>query len=440
MALFNGNGKADAQSESSEKSTDYYFQYYASLQNQANMIQDFSRTQAYRRAILGNTIPAFQDKLVIDIGAGSGILSYFAAKAGAKKVLAVEASGMASKIEVLLQHAERTGSNPHLNGRVEVINGKVEDEKVQARALAYGKVDTIISEPIGVMLYHERMVESYLLARDLFLKPGGSLYPSAGSLYFAPFSDEALFLETEAKASFFNQTLFGTDFTPLSELSKQEAFEQPIVGLINPTTLVASEICPQTFDFYTLTNEELQDFTLDLDWYMPKTCLIHGIASWFDLNFAPPRGTQASSDPVNDNLHRQWDEAASPTGIWAYDTSMNPAELPPPPSDGLAVTLDTGPFANRTHWQQCRLLLSEPLAVNRGQRVVGSIRFRTNNNRSYDLDLEIRVVAEGSQPDQHVDLPNTKRTGRFDLGKQTYNYSYNPDAAVGAISGIMNGM
>lgn len=81
-----------------------------------------------------------------------------------------------------------------------------------------------------------------------------------------------------SQASFFNQTLFGTDFTPLSELSKQEAFEQPIVGLINPTTLVASEICPQTFDFYTLTNEELQDFTLDLDWYMPKTCLIHGVS------------------------------------------------------------------------------------------------------------------------------------------------------------------
>lgn len=44
-------------------------------------------------------------------------------------------------------------------------------------------------------------VESYLLARDLFLKPGGSLYPSAGSLYFAPFSDESLFLETEAKVN-----------------------------------------------------------------------------------------------------------------------------------------------------------------------------------------------------------------------------------------------
>lgn len=34
------------------------------------MIQDFSRTQAYRRAILGNAIPAFENKIVIDIGAG----------------------------------------------------------------------------------------------------------------------------------------------------------------------------------------------------------------------------------------------------------------------------------------------------------------------------------------------------------------------------------
>ncbi|KAJ9105948.1 hypothetical protein QFC19_003282 [Naganishia cerealis] len=365
------HGKVQQEAEpSTEKSTDYYFQYYASLQNQANMISDFSRTQAYRRAILGNAIPAFQDKLVIDIGAGSGILSYFAAqlprfrleqkkslpsrhlewRARSKLWVKSLLSGRGINLKIifqLLRHAETTGTNPHLRGRVEVINGKVEDVNVQKRAMESGKVDTIISEPIGVMLFHERMVESYLLARDLFLKPGGSLSPSAGSLYFAPFSDESLFLETEAKASFFNQTLFGTDFTALAELSKQEAFEQPIVGLINPATIVAPEICPQIFDFYTLTVEQLQEFTIDLDWYMPKTCLVHGIASWFDLNFAPPPGTQKATDPVNENLHRQWDEMAAPQGIWAYDTSMNPAELPPPPTDGLELTLDTGPYGKR---------------------------------------------------------------------------------------------
>lgn len=42
------------------------------------------------------------------------------------------------------------------------------------------KVDTIVSEPIGVLLVHERMIESFIEARDKFLKPGGSMFPSSG--------------------------------------------------------------------------------------------------------------------------------------------------------------------------------------------------------------------------------------------------------------------
>lgn len=96
----------------------------------------------------------------------------------------------------------------------------VEDSKTQEKVLRTGKVDTIVSEPIGVMLLHERMVESFLVARDSFLKPGGTLIPSSGDLFFAPFEDKGLFDETDAKvgagygctdiqALFFKQTLFG---------------------------------------------------------------------------------------------------------------------------------------------------------------------------------------------------------------------------------------
>lgn len=42
------------------------------------------------------------------------------------------------------------------------MRGMVEDKKVQADVLASGKVDTIISEPIGVMLLHERMVRAWV--------------------------------------------------------------------------------------------------------------------------------------------------------------------------------------------------------------------------------------------------------------------------------------
>jgi type I protein arginine methyltransferase len=59
------------------------------------MLQDNVRTSMYQAAILGNGHSMFKDKLVMDVGAGSGILSFFAVQAGASKVYAIEASGMA---------------------------------------------------------------------------------------------------------------------------------------------------------------------------------------------------------------------------------------------------------------------------------------------------------------------------------------------------------
>jgi len=45
-----------------------------------------------------------------------------------------------------------------MKNRIRIVKGMVEDPNVQKEVLRTGKVDTIISEPIGVMLFHERMV------------------------------------------------------------------------------------------------------------------------------------------------------------------------------------------------------------------------------------------------------------------------------------------
>eukprot|EP00350_Pseudokeronopsis_sp_OXSARD2_P006754 CAMPEP_0170566224 /NCGR_PEP_ID=MMETSP0211-20121228/79699_1 /TAXON_ID=311385 /ORGANISM="Pseudokeronopsis sp., Strain OXSARD2" /LENGTH=62 /DNA_ID=CAMNT_0010887329 /DNA_START=107 /DNA_END=295 /DNA_ORIENTATION=- len=58
------------------------------------MLMDQIRTTTYQKAILNNKLD-FQGKVVMDVGAGTGILSIFAAQAGAKKVYAIEASNMA---------------------------------------------------------------------------------------------------------------------------------------------------------------------------------------------------------------------------------------------------------------------------------------------------------------------------------------------------------
>jgi histone-arginine methyltransferase CARM1 len=88
------------------------------------MLQDTVRTSTYRSAILLNGPKCFKDKKVLDVGAGSGILSYFAVQAGAEKVYAVEASAMASKMKKLVSAASEEGKNEFLKDKVEVVNGK----------------------------------------------------------------------------------------------------------------------------------------------------------------------------------------------------------------------------------------------------------------------------------------------------------------------------
>lgn len=52
------------------------------------MLKDSVRTKAYKNAIMHNE-NLFKDKIVLDVGSGTGILSIFAAQAGAKHVYGV---------------------------------------------------------------------------------------------------------------------------------------------------------------------------------------------------------------------------------------------------------------------------------------------------------------------------------------------------------------
>ena len=55
------------------------------------MLKDTTRTDAYRDFIYENK-DLFKDKTVLDVGCGTGILSMFCARAGAKRVIAVDNS------------------------------------------------------------------------------------------------------------------------------------------------------------------------------------------------------------------------------------------------------------------------------------------------------------------------------------------------------------
>eukprot|EP00798_Chlamydomonas_sp_ICE-L_P002418 gene2418-8735_t len=148
-----------------KSSSELYFRYYGSVMHQQNMLQDYTRTGTYYSAIVENPSD-FAGLAVMDVGAGSGVLSLFAAQAGARKVYAVEASDM-SRLARLLADC-----NPTLGERIEVVHSKVEEAQIPE------KVDVLVSEPMGTLLVNERMLETYIYARDHFLKPGGKMFPA----------------------------------------------------------------------------------------------------------------------------------------------------------------------------------------------------------------------------------------------------------------------
>lgn len=79
-----------------------YFESYADITVHELMLKDKARTLAYKSAIESNAID-IKDKVILDVGCGTGILSMFCAKCGAKKVYAVEASPLATWTTALVE-------------------------------------------------------------------------------------------------------------------------------------------------------------------------------------------------------------------------------------------------------------------------------------------------------------------------------------------------
>jgi protein arginine N-methyltransferase 6 len=99
------------------------------------LLQDRSRTDTYQQAIMRNS--AFiTGKAVLDVGCGTGILSIFCAQAGARKVYAVDASGIAKQAEQIV------AGNGYADV-ISVINGKMEEVELPEK-VSGARIDSAV--------------------------------------------------------------------------------------------------------------------------------------------------------------------------------------------------------------------------------------------------------------------------------------------------------
>jgi len=224
---------------------------YYRLGTHLEMLQDRVRCLAYERALES----VVRDKIVLDVGCGSGILSFFAARAGARLVLAADMDIPPGAREV----ARRGG----LADRVQFFPGRIQDIELPVES-----VDIIVSEWMGGLLLMEDMLPVVLHARDRWLKPDGILLPDRARLFLVPLADAA--------------GISSKDFPTLREFISSQMW----VSNINPSQFLAEPSSILNLDLNTVQEPDVKSYEAAFRFGLNKAGTLNGFGLWFDVLFS----------------------------------------------------------------------------------------------------------------------------------------------------------
>uniref|UniRef100_A0A672Y7Z9 Protein arginine N-methyltransferase 3 n=2 Tax=Sphaeramia orbicularis TaxID=375764 RepID=A0A672Y7Z9_9TELE len=257
------SGNLSAVAELREDEDEAYFDSYGHYGIHEEMLKDKVRTESYRDFMYRNP-EVFRDKVVLDVGCGTGILSMFAAKAGAKKVIAVDQS------EIIYQAMDIVRSN-QLEDKITLIKGRIEDINLPVE-----KVDIIISEWMGYFLLFESMLDSVLYARDLYLADGGSVYPDLCNISLAAAGD----MQRHQERIAFWDNVYGFNMACMKKAVVPEA----VVEVVKAETLISEPTVIQTIDCNRVCLSELE-FVSDFCLKIKDTTDCTAIVGYFDIFF-----------------------------------------------------------------------------------------------------------------------------------------------------------
>lgn len=261
---------------------DYYYGSYSSFHIHEEMLKDTVRTRTYQRAIMDNP-ENFKDKIVLDIGCGTGILSIFAARAGAKHVYAIEFA------EIAVFAREIVKKNG-LEDKITIIKGKMEEI-----TLPVPQVDIIISEWMGYFLLYESMLDSVLWARDKYLVQGGKMLPDRAQLYVAAIEDGEY---KHQKCTFWND-VYGVDMSCLTPTVMKE----PLVDTVNQQMIMSDACKILDLDLVNCKKSDV-NFASQYSLNMKYTDRVHGLVAWFDTPFSNlTRPVMLSTSPYKKYTH-----------------------------------------------------------------------------------------------------------------------------------------
>lgn len=249
----------------------FSFAGYFGLEFHRKLLEDSVRTNAFREAIFK---VVKKGDVVIDLGAGTGILSFFASLAGAKRIYAIESAGV---IEI----AKQIAKDNKMNSKIVFLN------KNSRLVHIPDKVDVIVSECIGYYVFGGDMVSAVADMRDKFLKEEGSIIPSHISMYLVPVES---FLHHKY-INYWNNNLYGIRFSLVQKMASNSVY----LTTFNKESLICPPINIYNINLSRDFPNEMMN--IKVDFLISQSRYMHGLCGWFDVELC--KGVNFSTSPYN---------------------------------------------------------------------------------------------------------------------------------------------
>ena len=277
------------------------------------LIADRVRNEAFYAALKAVIVPG--KTVVADIGAGTGLLGLMASKLGAKSVYLFETAAVASVAEKIIK------ANRVKNCHLIPCHSTDFTDRLQA--------DVIVSETLGNYAFEENIIGTFNDARTRFLKPGGTIIPSAITQYVAPVI--APRIDEELRA--WLHAGHGIDLGVAQAMS----FNNVYVRSLANHELLGNGASAAIWDTVDLTRAGKSTRNGEAQWTIAKPQTVYGFACW-----------------------------------WSADLKPGPH-------------LSTGPGAANTHWEQLYFPILAPVVLKTGEKISVSLKSRSSEEAGTHL-------------------------------------------------------
>lgn len=224
----------------------------------ADMIRNYKFKQAIEEAINKASI-------VADVGAGTGILSLWASKTGAKKVYGIEKDK-----EIVRVASEIIRENGIDN--IELICSDA------SHVILPEKVDVILSECIGSFGINSNLIPTVIQFRENNLKENGIIIPNRISLIFVPY--ETIFYDIWV--NFAERDILGLSIKSIDKYLKNQIFS--IIG--DTTGFLSKPKVLFTLDLRRYS-DKIVKFAKQVEFAVSNNGIFHGFLGWFLVYFTP---------------------------------------------------------------------------------------------------------------------------------------------------------